>query len=119
MKTGGYTQQLPPADGRLTVRQTEIMALAAQGLSAKKIARRLGIKFYTAATHLKNAYRKLGVRNRVSAVARFYQPICPNCGCEFKTGIATSPQANGPISMNRFPTDQRLLSSRPSGVASH
>jgi DNA-binding NarL/FixJ family response regulator len=70
----------------LSPREFEIMELAAQGLSAKKIAARLGLRFYTVTTYMKHIYRKLGVHNRVSAIVRFHQTNCPQCGCDLKAG---------------------------------
>jgi hypothetical protein len=55
-------------------------------LSAKKIAARLGLRFYTVTTYMKHIYRKLGVHNRVSAIVRFHQTNCPQCGCDLKAG---------------------------------
>ena len=58
-----------PSD-TLTPRESEILALLANGLSNKEIADRLGIKFDTVGTHLKSIYRKLHVRSRTEAVIK-------------------------------------------------
>lgn len=54
----------------LTVREGEILALAADGLSDAAVAERLVVSVRTVEKHLENAYRKLGVTDRRQAVAR-------------------------------------------------
>lgn len=51
-----------------TPREREVLELLSQGLSARAIARRLGISERTVNTHIGHVYRKLGVNNRVDAV---------------------------------------------------
>jgi len=71
------------------------------GLTVKVIARSLGMKLPTVATHVSRAYKKLGVHNRTSALlvllnlAQFRRPrrngkagdrsgrLCPLCGRGF------------------------------------
>ncbi|MDZ7800446.1 MAG: response regulator transcription factor [Trueperaceae bacterium] len=53
---------------RLTVREREALTLLADGLSNKEIAGRMGIGPDTAKDYLASVYRKLEVRDRVSAV---------------------------------------------------
>ena len=53
----------------LTNREREILALLADGLSNKQIARRLGISTNTVKTHLELLFDKLGVSTRAEAVA--------------------------------------------------
>lgn len=53
----------------LTVREAEVVALAARGLAAKQIARRLGLSVHTANDHLRAAYRKAGVGGRDELLA--------------------------------------------------
>jgi two-component system nitrate/nitrite response regulator NarL len=53
----------------LSDRETEILALLADGLSAPQIAERLIIGQATVKTHLHNLYEKLGVSDRAAAVA--------------------------------------------------
>jgi len=55
----------------LSVRELEIADNLVEGLTAKEIARRLGISFDTVRTHVKSIYRKLHVRNKVQFVAKF------------------------------------------------
>ena len=52
----------------LSTRETEVLVLLAEGLSARQIATRLGLSERTVNTHVANVYRKLGVSNRVEAV---------------------------------------------------
>jgi two-component system, NarL family, nitrate/nitrite response regulator NarL len=54
---------------RLTARELQILALAAQGSSTPEIAGRLHLSAATVKTHLQNVYDKLGVTDRTSAVA--------------------------------------------------
>ena len=53
----------------LTARELEIMQLAADGLTGRRIAARLVLSPATVKTHLANAYAKLGAPDRASAVA--------------------------------------------------
>jgi DNA-binding CsgD family transcriptional regulator len=55
--------------GQLTRRQAQILALAANGLSDKEIAKRLGVAFRTVRTHFEKLYRDRGIRNRSQAIA--------------------------------------------------
>ncbi len=52
----------------LSQRETDILSLAAMGLSRKEMAARLYISEETAKTHFKNIYQKLGVNSKVSAI---------------------------------------------------
>jgi DNA-binding NarL/FixJ family response regulator len=53
---------------RLTKREREVLAVAAEGLTAREIAERLGVRERTVTTHLARIYGKLGVGNRVAAL---------------------------------------------------
>jgi DNA-binding NarL/FixJ family response regulator len=53
---------------RLTDRERQVLAIAAEGLTAREIARRLGVRERTVTTHLGRIYGKLGVHGRVGAV---------------------------------------------------
>ena len=55
--------------GRLTPRQAQILALAANGLSDKQIARRLGVTHRTVRTHFEKLFHDRGIRNRSQAIA--------------------------------------------------
>lgn len=54
---------------RLTRRETEVIALVADGNSAREIGARLALSPATIKTHLASIYHKLGVRDRAAAVA--------------------------------------------------
>ena len=62
----------PVEDIRLTARQADCVALVAQGLSSKEIARELGIAPSTVDNHIATAMNQYGFTNR-NAVARWYR----------------------------------------------
>lgn len=53
----------------LTVRETEVLHLVAQGKGNKEIGDCLGISLRTVKVHLANTFEKLGVNRRMEAVA--------------------------------------------------
>jgi DNA-binding NarL/FixJ family response regulator len=53
----------------LTQRELAVLAAAGEGLTAREMARRLGMRERTVTTHLNHIYRKLGANGRVSALA--------------------------------------------------
>jgi DNA-binding CsgD family transcriptional regulator len=55
----------------LTAREREVLALLADGLSDKQIARRLSISTHTVAKHVSSLLAKLAAHNRAHAVAKF------------------------------------------------
>ena len=69
-----------PADGYrwpgdvvgLSERESEVLVLAARGLTNREMAERLHLSVNTVKTHLRNAYRKADVTNRAAA-ANFVQ----------------------------------------------
>ncbi len=65
-KSSSETEWLEP----LTDREAEILQLIGQGLSNKEISDRLYLSTNTIKTHLRNIFGKLGVNNRIQAVAR-------------------------------------------------
>jgi DNA-binding NarL/FixJ family response regulator len=52
----------------LSERQRNVLVLAAEGLTARQIATRLGLRERTVTTHLDRIYRRLGVSGRVAAI---------------------------------------------------
>ncbi|MFE0519670.1 LuxR C-terminal-related transcriptional regulator [Streptomyces sp. NPDC058954] len=58
------------ADTRLTPRETTVLLLLADALTASAIGRRLGISDRTVHKHIEKIYRKLGTRDRVGTVLR-------------------------------------------------
>jgi DNA-binding CsgD family transcriptional regulator len=57
------------AEHGLTARETEVVALAARGLTNRAIGERLSISARTVHKHFENVYAKLGVRTRAAALA--------------------------------------------------
>jgi DNA-binding NarL/FixJ family response regulator len=55
-------------ESQLTPREQEVLKVAAQDLTAREIARHLGVRERTVTTHLGRIYGKLGVNSRVGAV---------------------------------------------------
>jgi len=60
------TVSTPPV---LTHREAEILSVAAEGLTARQIGHRLGVRERTVTTHLGRIYRKLGASGRIAALA--------------------------------------------------
>jgi DNA-binding CsgD family transcriptional regulator len=54
--------------GPMTRRETEVLTLVGEGLTAAAVARRAGISVRTVHKHLEQAYRKLDCHDRLSAV---------------------------------------------------
>ncbi|MGP8199296.1 MAG: response regulator [Limisphaerales bacterium] len=61
----------------LSTRETEILALLAEGLSNKGIAENLSISTGTVRTHLMHIFKKLHVRCRTEAAAKFFRAKQP------------------------------------------
>jgi DNA-binding NarL/FixJ family response regulator len=59
-----------PTPSRLTPREELVAHLAAEGLSNREIAQRLGLSEKTVKAHLSSVFAKLGVRRRVELVLR-------------------------------------------------
>ena len=57
------------AEHILTHREREVLFVAAEGLTARQIGRRLGVQERTVTTHLARIYRKLGANSRIGAIA--------------------------------------------------
>lgn len=73
------------ADCALTPRETTVLLLLADALTADAIGRRLGISARTVHKHVENIYRKLGTRDRVGTVLHAQ-----------RLGLLPSPGAQGP-----------------------
>ncbi|MED7821840.1 helix-turn-helix transcriptional regulator [Streptomyces chiangmaiensis] len=58
------------ADCDLTPRETTVLLLLGDALTAAAMGRRLGISDRTVHKHIENIYRKLGTRDRISTVLR-------------------------------------------------
>lgn len=56
---------------RLTPRETEVLEMAAQGLTNTQMAARLHVTVHAIKFHLAAVYRKLGVANRTEAAVLF------------------------------------------------
>jgi DNA-binding NarL/FixJ family response regulator len=59
-----------PAEGLLSDREREVLALVADGSTNQQVASRLFISQATVKSHLLNIYAKLGVNDRAAAVAQ-------------------------------------------------
>jgi DNA-binding NarL/FixJ family response regulator len=53
----------------LTERELEVLSISAEGLTARQIGNRLGVRERTVTTHLGRIYGKLGVGSRVAALS--------------------------------------------------
>lgn len=58
----------PPPRPRLTFAQAEALALVADGLTYRQIARRLFVSEVAIRRRMVRAFRRLGVRNRAAAI---------------------------------------------------
>ena len=58
---------------RLTEREADVVRLLARGCTYAQAGARLGISPHTVASHIKKAYRKLGVNSAGAAVMRAVQ----------------------------------------------
>jgi DNA-binding NarL/FixJ family response regulator len=56
------------SEATLTPRERQVLSVAAEGLTAREIAGRLGVRERTVTTHLARIYVKLGVGSRVAAL---------------------------------------------------
>jgi DNA-binding CsgD family transcriptional regulator len=72
----GPTADPEPASAEvaLTEREREILRMVSAGATNADIARRLVISQSTVKSHVQNILRKLGVRNRTQAAARYFEP---------------------------------------------
>jgi DNA-binding NarL/FixJ family response regulator len=63
----GRNKQVAMQPEELTLRETEILQLVAEGLSNSEIGERLNIAASTARDHVHEILRRLGVKNRAAA----------------------------------------------------
>ena len=61
----------------LSPREERVLALLSKGYSNKEIADQLGLSIDTVRSHLKHIYRKMHVRSRTEAVARYVAGTLP------------------------------------------
>jgi DNA-binding CsgD family transcriptional regulator len=98
----GARRARPPATPSLveplTARETEILRLAASGISVAEIADRLCVSPNTVKTHLTHVYAKLGCRGRADAIR-----AALHCGCLTPADICphlfTNEGAESPVSV--------------------
>lgn len=64
---------LGPSTNPLSDRERQVLRIAAEGVSAKEIARRLFLAYGTVRNHLSSIMRKTGTRNRLQAIRRAQQ----------------------------------------------
>lgn len=60
----------PTTPVSLSPRESEMLALIVEGLTAKEMAERLNVSIHTIDTHTRHLFKKLDVRSRAAAVAR-------------------------------------------------
>lgn len=64
----------PPKD--LTTREVEVLKWTAEGNTAAEVGDILSLKSRTVNFHIRNAVRKMGVKNKMSAVVRAVRDGC-------------------------------------------
>jgi len=70
----------PQNPNQLSARESEVLALLAEGLPNKQISARLAISAATVRTHLMHIYKKLNVHCRTEAAAKFLRAGTKNTG---------------------------------------
>ncbi|KUF13121.1 LuxR family transcriptional regulator [Streptomyces silvensis] len=66
------TRSVEAPDG-LTTRETEVVALIAEGMTNQEIARKLQVSTATVKTHINNLFAKAGLKDRAQAVRYAYR----------------------------------------------
>jgi len=74
----------------LTDREQEMFTLLLTGASPKEIAYSLKISYHTVNFHVKNLYRKLGIRSRIELFSNFGKNSVPPAGDIFEFHHAES-----------------------------
>ncbi len=69
-KIAAHSEGWMKKEYNLTKRELEIIRYVSQGLTNQQTADKLFVSLFTVTTHLKNIYRKVGVRNRTELVFR-------------------------------------------------
>jgi DNA-binding CsgD family transcriptional regulator len=67
----GLVGKTMPKTPALSNRQQQILELLFHGMTALQISTRLRLRFPTVNTHIRRAYKKLGVKNRASALMAY------------------------------------------------
>jgi len=65
-----YDAAVMKAESPLTAREVDVLRLIARGYTYAGAGEELGISAHTVASHIKKAYRKLGVHSAGAAVMR-------------------------------------------------
>jgi len=73
-------EPVPPAQHPLSPRELEVLALAAEGLTNKEIAYRLGISGRTVQFHMNSVFNKTATQSRTEAVALGLRQGWLTCG---------------------------------------
>jgi DNA-binding NarL/FixJ family response regulator len=68
---GTGDEQYAEAFSALSVREREVLEMAAQGLTNSQVGSQLGVTVHAVKFHLASVYRKLGVANRTEAAVIF------------------------------------------------
>ena len=63
----------PHSIQHLSKREVQVIALLADGFSKQKISDQLCIKELTVASHVRNIYHKMGVKNAAGAISKAYR----------------------------------------------
>ena len=64
-----------PLDNNLSLRENDVLALLAEGMSYKMIADKLCVSYSTVNSHIKNIYIKLHISSLGEAIAYYYRHI--------------------------------------------
>ena len=76
------------ATAHITPREREVMALIADGLSTKEMARKLGVAGFTVRAHVRNVMEKLNIHTRLAIAALVHRERASQVGGESATSAA-------------------------------